>query len=69
MNSHHHEEHQQGAHGNEAKRLYTDPICGMSTEKEGEFIRHEHDGRSYYFCSGHCLEKFKQDPQVSAKEK
>ncbi len=59
MNSHHKEEHQ---HSNENKKQFTDPVCGMSTDKEGEFIHHQHDGRSYYFCSEHCLAKFKTEP-------
>lgn len=40
----------------------TDPVCGMSTDQEGKFIHHIHDGRDYYFCSKNCLTKFKTDP-------
>jgi Cu+-exporting ATPase len=47
----------------EEKSEYTDPVCGMSTDQEGQFIQHKHDGKSYYFCSGHCLTKFKADPE------
>jgi Cu+-exporting ATPase len=61
MNSHHHEQHDQGM-------AYRDPVCGMSTDKEGEYIRHDHAGRSYYFCSEHCLTKFKQDPRAFAEK-
>jgi len=46
----------------EEKNRYTDPVCGMSTDQEGQFIHHEHDGKSYYFCSEHCLTTFKTDP-------
>jgi len=46
----------------EEKSRYTDPVCGMSTDQEDQFIRHKHDGKSYYFCSDHCLTKFKADP-------
>jgi Cu+-exporting ATPase len=45
------------------KSEYTDPVCGMSTDQEGQFMQHKHDGKSYYFCSGHCLSKFKADPE------
>ncbi len=41
MNSHHTDEH---PHSNENKKLLTDPVCGMSTNKEGEFILHKYEG-------------------------
>jgi Cu+-exporting ATPase len=47
----------------EGKNEYTDPVCGMSTDQEGQFIQHKHDGKSYYFCSENCLTKFKTDPE------
>src|SRR4030067_3331433 len=47
----------------EEKSQYTDPVCGMSTDQEGKFIHHKHDGKSYYFCSEHCLTTFKTDPE------
>ena len=38
-----------------------DPVCGM---KVGDDSPHhlEHAGRSFYFCSSHCLHKFQADP-------
>jgi len=53
---HHHE-------SKEEKSQYTDPVCGMSTDQEGKFIHHKHDGKPYYFCSEHCLTTFKKDPK------
>ncbi len=53
---HHHQSKEQ-------KSQYTDPVCGMSTAQEGKFIHHKHDGKSYYFCSEHCLTMFKTDPE------
>jgi len=47
----------------EGKSQYTDPVCWMSTDQEGKFIHHRHDGKSYYFCSEHCLTTFKTDPE------
>jgi len=41
---------------------FVDPICGMKTKDASEFISYEHKGKKFYFCSAHCLEKFKQDP-------
>ena len=53
----------------EQENRYTDPVCGMSTDQEGKFIRHEHDGKSYYFCSEHCLTTFKNDPDKFTDKK
>ena len=46
---------------------YTDPVCGMKVD---ESTRHttEHGGRTYYFCSPHCLEKFRANPSEFTKE-
>jgi Cu+-exporting ATPase len=53
----------------EEKSQYTDPVCGMSTDQEGQFIHYEHDGKDYYFCSDHCLATFKTDPDKFASKK
>jgi len=41
---------------------FTDPVCGMSTEDPSAFSKYEYKDSSYYFCSDHCLGKFKEDP-------
>ncbi len=41
---------------------FTDPVCGMSTKDKTAFSQHDYNGSSYYFCSDHCLTKFKEDP-------
>ena len=46
-----------------SKEQYVDPVCGMKTEDKDEFILHRHEGERYYFCSEHCLEKFKKNPE------
>ncbi|MBW6487194.1 MAG: heavy metal translocating P-type ATPase [Syntrophobacterales bacterium] len=46
----------------EGKSRYTDPVCGMSTDQEGQFIQYKHNGKPYYFCSDHCLATFKTEP-------
>ena len=43
--------------------LARDPVCGMSVNPATAKHVHEHGGRTYYFCCGHCVEKFKSDPQ------
>lgn len=44
-------------------RHYRDIVCGMSTDKPGEFLKYSHKGQDYYFCSNNCLNKFKNDPE------
>lgn len=34
-----------------------DPVCGMTVD-ETTALRTERDGRTFYFCSDHCLQKF-----------
>ncbi len=40
-----------------------DPICGMNVEPNSAAASHVHNGQAYYFCSLHCLAKFKADPE------
>ncbi|MGO9469917.1 MAG: heavy metal translocating P-type ATPase, partial [Isosphaeraceae bacterium] len=40
-----------------------DPVCGMTVDPNRAAASTEYDGRTYYFCCHHCLEKFRQDPQ------
>jgi len=40
-----------------------DPVCGMDVLPENAAGKTEHQGKTYYFCSTKCLEKFKQDPE------
>ncbi|MBT1073991.1 heavy metal translocating P-type ATPase [Geobacter grbiciae] len=47
----------------------TDPVCGMEVDPEKTKLAHEHAGTTYFFCSGHCLEKFRNDPAAYAKGK
>ena len=39
-----------------------DPVCGMLVDPHTAKHRHQHDGRTYYFCSGGCLAKFVAEP-------
>ncbi|MGH7811692.1 MAG: heavy metal-binding domain-containing protein, partial [Candidatus Binatia bacterium] len=41
----------------------TDPICGMNVEPERAAGSHTHNGQTYYFCSQHCLAKFRDEPE------
>ena len=40
-----------------------DPVCGMNVNPATAKHHLEHAGKSYYFCCGHCAEKFKVDPK------
>jgi len=40
-----------------------DPVCGMTVEPAKSAGRHERGGKTFYFCSQHCLEKFRAEPE------
>ncbi|MCB1023055.1 MAG: heavy metal translocating P-type ATPase, partial [Acidobacteria bacterium] len=40
-----------------------DPVCGMSVAPETAAASFDLDGKTYIFCSGSCLTKFRQDPK------
>lgn len=48
-------------HHHDLPAHFTDPVCGMSTDRENEFTRYDHDGKPYYFCGEHCLTKLKSN--------
>ena len=41
--------------------ILKDPVCGMEVTEESPH-RHMHAGETYYFCSQHCLHKFRAAP-------
>ena len=42
---------------NESKSVTKDPICAMTVD-ETTALHAERDGKTFYFCSDHCREKF-----------
>lgn len=44
-----------------------DPICGMTVD-ESTALHSQRDGKTFYFCSNNCLQKFLATP-VGAKPK
>ena len=55
--------HDHAEHENlKIKEGVRDPVCGMLVDPHTAQHRHQHEGRTYYFCSGGCLAKFKADP-------
>jgi len=46
-----------------------DPICGMSVAEKNDSIHYTLEGRDYYFCSSHCLNKFTKPEKELSKLK
>jgi Cu+-exporting ATPase len=40
-----------------------DPVCGMRIDRSTAAGAWPHRGRTYYFCSVGCFERFKADPE------
>ena len=53
--------HEHGSHDHEA-HLATDPVCGMRVDPHTAKHHAAYAGRTYYFCSAGCREKFLADP-------
>jgi uncharacterized membrane protein YraQ (UPF0718 family) len=43
------------------RRGATDPVCGMKVDRR-KGVAADHGGRTYHFCSEHCLHAFEADP-------
>lgn len=48
-----------------AEHVLTDPICGMTVSKDA--TGYEYEGKTYHFCSDHCLATFKENPKQYAQ--
>jgi Cu+-exporting ATPase len=68
MQSHHYEQERNKLPKKNGSAI--DPICGMDVDISPASLQHEHNGKTYYFCSEHCLTKFKTDPEgyISSKK-
>src|SRR5262245_33434997 len=51
------------------KSVMIDPICGMDVEPSNAAFNQVYDGQNYFFCSHHCLAKFKEDPEKFLKSR
>ena len=40
-----------------------DPVCGMSVDSRTARWTTEHAGKTYYFCSARCVERFRKEPE------
>src|SRR5260370_31505589 len=45
-------------------REQKDPVCGMKVVQEKAADKVDHAGKSYYFCSKGCAERFSHDPET-----
>jgi Cu+-exporting ATPase len=50
------------APGERAGEGAIDPVCGMTVDPRSAAGSHAHGGRTYWFCSTHCVERFRADP-------
>ena len=57
-NARRHDEQNRQPASNPAK----DPVCGMDVDPHRAKHRADHGGRTYYFCSAGCRERFEADP-------
>ncbi len=62
-------DHQHADHGHghdhsshQATGKVTDPVCGMELEPSAAAGTLDHDGKTFHFCSAHCLAQFKAAP-------
>jgi len=51
----------------EEKKMAKDPVCGMKRRRTKAAGASQSQGRSYFFCSKSCKEKFDQNPEQYAK--
>jgi Cu2+-exporting ATPase len=52
----------------EARATVKDPVCGMEIEPAMAYGKTEYAGRTFYFCSKHCEEEFKKNPEKYASK-
>ena len=51
----------------ESKSVTKDPICGMTVD-EATALHAERNGKTFYFCSDHCRQKFLATPAGAKPE-
>jgi P-type Cu+ transporter len=51
-----------------ASDMFTDPVCEMRVDETTSTIDAEYNGKTYYFCSEECKERFQTDPAPYANK-
>ncbi len=46
----------------EGKQILKDPVCDMDVDPKAAAGSHDYDGKTYFFCSQHCLKRFQAEP-------
>ncbi len=46
--------------------MLKDVVCGMQIDERTAAGKSEHRGKTYYFCSNGCKERFDRDPHKYA---
>ena len=54
--------HHHAAHNHDHGAMVTDPVCGMKVDTQTAEHRYRLGETDYHFCSAHCLNKFKANP-------
>ena len=62
MGGHRHGSHGDTAAGGNGK----DPVCGMNVSAQSAAAASVRGGKTYYFCSASCRDKFEQAPEKYA---
>lgn len=44
-------------------KQHLDPVCGMTVDDNRTPLKSTYQNQHYFFCSKHCLENFKKDPE------
>ncbi|WP_245621737.1 YHS domain-containing protein [Sedimenticola selenatireducens] len=47
----------------DSERTFKDPVCGMEVSRLSAVEAYDYQGKTYYFCSGHCREVFEAEPE------
>jgi Cu+-exporting ATPase len=60
------ESHVKSATRDSGPNAVKDPVCGMTIEPAAAHAQEVHAGKTFYFCSLRCLEKFRAEPEKYA---
>jgi len=52
-----------GMHPASSASAAVDPVCGMKVDPDNAAGSFEYQGKTYYFCSTHCLHRFRENPE------
>lgn len=50
-------------HATSSASAVIDPVCGMKVDPDNAAGSFEYQGTTYYFCSTHCLHRFRENPE------